>query len=128
MHRAGLDHGAGGGDKPMPALGGSEFGDGAGGGIAGGDAGDEGELFADGFEFVDGEVGNEGFEAGFVEVDAGVEKALGTAEENDAGVQAFAAFDPRDDPDEGVFKAVTRRRRGHAQPPARSCQPRPGGR
>jgi hypothetical protein len=85
----------------VEALALGEAGDGAGGGVAGADAGDGVEVLAD---EVDVGVGPERGEAGGIEMHAGVEVFLLKAKDNDGGVDEFLAFDAGDDAEDDVIK------------------------
>ncbi len=52
MHRAGLQHGAGGGGDPVPALAETEFRDRAGVSVTGADAGDQFQRIAEGVALI----------------------------------------------------------------------------
>jgi len=65
------------------------------------------------------------------EPDPGGEKAPGSAEQDDAGVQALAPLDPRDDPDDRVLEGLVPHVRppwtGRGRPPRRTAEATPAG-
>jgi hypothetical protein len=85
----------------MEALSLAELGDGAGGGIGCADAGEGFEVVADECEI---EFGPERAESLIVDVDAGFEKAVLEAEDDDACVDELFALDARDDANDCVVK------------------------
>ena len=89
----------------MEALAQAETGDGAGGGIAGGDAAEGFELAGD---LVEVEAGPERVQAGGLAADVGGEEAALQTEDDDAGVQELFELDARDDTDDGVVKRAAR--------------------
>src|SRR4029079_11628616 len=73
------------------------------------------------------EVRSEGRQALLIEGDPGLEEARRPAQKDDADIEGFAAFDPRQDPDDRVLERVTRRF-GHVPPPRRrTVAPRDAG-
>ena len=98
----------------MEALALTEAGDGAGGVISGGNAGDGFEVLSDDLEI---DLGPKSTEAGLFDLNAGFEEALLETEDDEAGVDELRTLDARHDADDGVIKGV---RRGHGWPPGRS--------
>src|SRR5262245_7443507 len=95
--------------EPAPAVAEAEPSDRAGGRVARTQPRDEGELPRDQLDRVVVEVGGEGGQAGTVQLHPRVEEAVRPADEDDPDVEAFAAFDTRNDANDDVLK---RRERG----------------
>lgn len=87
----------------MEAFAEGEAGDGAGGGIPGGDAAEGIELTGD---LVEIEGGPKGVEAGGLAADMGGQETAFEAKDDDAGVEELFELDARDDADDGVIEGA----------------------